>query len=397
MQKAHKIKLTAHAVSKLEVRSACYIVWDTQLAGFGVKVYPSRRKSYIFQKRLLGRQVKKHIGDAALLCADDARQNTLKLIATLNTQGAKPPSLCVPTLASFMQEPIGSIYKQNRKAFNRDNGAPTYLRTQIMPHFGRYRLDEITPRKLLEWFDSYSQTSPGGANRALDILRAIMAHAVKRGLIEENPTLSIKHNPKRTINRFLSKAEIGRLYRVLAYEERHFPRNRPAVDIIRLLLLTGCRLSEICFLKWENIDEQLIHLQDSKTGARDIILTQPVKHIITRQKHNRHKNSPYIFPKPRDPMQPLYPIDYVWHKIRKAAGLEDVRLHDLRHSYASQALLHNVPLMVVSKLLGHKDPRMTLRYAHVNDTAINEAAQRVADSIDKAMNTKPAKNTLIDW
>ena len=176
--------------------------------------------------------------------------------------------------------------------------------------------------------------------------------------------------------------------RRLCVQSRVASRRRQA-DIIRLLLLTGCRKGEIVTLRWREVEGDTLNLADSKTGPRKVFLNTPARAVIERQPRT---DSPFVFPSPRDPERACSPNLPLWYSVRRQAGIEDVRLHDLRHTFASHAVLQGVPLPVVSRLLGHKRPSMTLRYAeiHVGDREIETAAERIGAAIAEALDGSEA-------
>ena len=251
------------------------------------------------------------------------------------------------------------------------------LRTQLLPAFGPHQLEEIAPSAVHEWFDRYSQTAPAGANRILDILRQIFNYAIECGHIASNPARGVRHNPRPRLTRFLSMDEVRRVHAAL---DAHRGRGsgRQQVAIIRLLLLTGCRKSELVLLRWKEVDGDLLRLADSKTGPRTVFLSKASQALIGRQPRT---GSPYVFPSLEDDSRPRSIELSVWRKVRREARIEDVRLHDLRHTFASHAVMRRVPLPVLSHLLGHSRDRMALRYAHVGDRETEEAAERIGADI----------------
>ena len=156
---------------------------------------------------------------------------------------------------------------------------------------------------------------------------------------------------------------------------------RQQADVIRLLLLIGCRVGEILKLQCSEVDGDHLNLADSKTGPRRVWLGQAAQAILARQPRAA---SAYVFPSPMHPDKPLSNASHLWHRARKEAGLDDVRLHDTRHTVASQAVARGVPLSTVARMLGHADPRMTLRYAHVGDRDLQDAAERIGKAIEAA-------------
>ena len=259
------------------------------------------------------------------------------------------------------------------------------IRTQLLPTFGARPLDRIDPATVHAWFDSYSRVAPGGANRTLDVLRQILNTAVAYGHLAINPTRSVTRNPRPKPTRFLSRAEVDRLNAALdAHQGRGSGRQQAA--IIRLLLLTGCRKGELVHLRWSEVDGDTLRLMDSKTGPRTVMLSKRALVIVAQQPRTQ---SPYVFPALDDPSQTRSTELSLWRKVRRQARIEDVRLHDLRHTFASHAVMHSVPLPVVSRLLGHSRARMTLRYAHVSDREIEAAAERIGRAIATFLSEAP--------
>ena len=252
------------------------------------------------------------------------------------------------------------------------------LQTQLLPTFERHPLDKISRADVHEWFDEYSQTAPGGANRTLDVLRQILNHAIACGHIKANPARGVPRNPRPKLTRFLSSAEIGRLHDAL---DAHRGRGsgQQQAEIIRLLLLTGCRKCEIVGLRWSEVRGDTLHLTDSKTGPRTIFLCGPARVILERQPKS---SGEFVFPALNNPLQARSTELSLWRKVRKESGLEGVRLHDLRHTFASHAVIRGVSLPVVSRLLGHTKTSMTLRYAHVRDRDTEAAAERIGRAIE---------------
>ena len=235
---------------------------------------------------------------------------------------------------------------------------------------------------MLRWFDGYSQTAPGGANRILELLRQILSFAIVCGHLGTNPARGIKANRRVPLTRFLSRDEIRRLHRSLDEHLQNGPGPRQQAEIIRLLLLTGCRKNEILSLRWCEVHGDTLALADSKTGPRTIPLNAQARRLIERQPRGQ---SPFVFPSPRDISRPRKGDLPMWYTVRREADLEDVRLHDLRHTLASHAVMNGVPVPVVSRLLGHSNARMTLRYAHLADKDVAAAAERIGAGLARVM------------
>ena len=176
------------------------------------------------------------------------------------------------------------------------------------------------------------RASSVGANTALRLLCRILNHSIVCGHLQTNPARGIKLNPRRKLTRFLSREEVRVLHRVLDRHARARPSRARQADIIRLLLLTGCRKSEIRTLRWQDVDGDTLNLADAKTGPRRVFLNAPARAILERQPRSE---SACVFPSPKNSERPLSRNLALWRSVRKEAGIEDVRLHDLRHTCAS--------------------------------------------------------------
>ena len=195
-----------------------------------------------------------------------------------------------------------------------------------------------------------------------------------------DPCRAIAEYPGRRRERFLTEAELDRLGRALDQVEKEGRVSASAVAAIRLLILTGCRKSEILTLRWEEValEEAELRLADSKTGARVVSLSGPAVKLLAGLP--RLPDNPWVIPG-RKPGTHLRKLDDAWRSVRARAGIEGVRLHDLRHSFASRALALGEGLPVIGKLLGHARIETTSRYAHLARDLVRESAERVAESI----------------
>ena len=375
---AKRRRLTDATVAKLIPASREYTVWDARHAGLGVRVRPSGHRSFVYCRRGDDGARRITLGSAALTSVEEARRRCLAIETGARLdRTARPP---VPTFGEFVADP-GCLRLDQCKPSTR-KGERRTLKARLLPAFGSLPLDRITRADVTRWFDEYSRTAPGGANHALSLLRRLLNHAVDCGHLQTNPTQGIKRNPRPKLTRFLSRAEVSRLHRALDDYGSARPSQARQADIIRLLLLTGCRKSEVVTLRWQDIDGDALNLVDAKTGPRRVFLSAPARAILERQPVT---GGAYVFPSPLNPEQPLSRDLSVWNSVRKEAGIEDVRLHDLRHTFASHAVLQGIPLPVVSRLLGHKRPSMTLRYAHVSDRETEAAAERIGMTIARVL------------
>lgn len=368
-----RIRLTDRSISRLRAEGREYVVWDSRTRGLGVRVRPSGYRAFVYLDIRDDSSGQRHtLGPAETLTVEQART-----LCRDFEEGSADDRKRPPTLQDFVK----TVWKTERRARCKPSTRRRHdvsLRTQLLPTFGHMRLDRISRKNVNRWFDRYSAQAPGGANYTLDLLRQIMNHAKLLGHVDTNPATGIRRNPRRKFNRFLSQAELTRLHDMLAVVETERPSSRAWADIIRLLLLTGCRCGEIINLKWDEVAAGVLELVDSKTGSRKVYLNSEARSVIARQIRG---DSPHVFPSARDPSRPIGGTRDFWHRLRKRAGIEDVRLHDLRHTFASYAVMQGVSLPTVARLLGHRQVSMTLRYAHVADRDIQAAAERVSAAI----------------
>ena len=252
----------------------------------------------------------------------------------------------------------------------------SYLRNQILPWFRDKPITSITRRDVERWLVSL-HTTPAAADRSLPILSIIMRQAELYGYrpVDTNPCSGVRRYRRRGRERFLTFEEIRRLGMVLAQREAHAPL--PAA-VVRLLLLTGCRQSEIRTLHWLEYREGHLFLRDSKTGPRTVWLSSVARRVLD----GLPRTSSWVFPAARGGVPLSTETLYGWWRsVRVAAELHDVRLHDLRHSYASFALRQGETVLTIGRLLGHRDPATTLKYTHFADALAHDAVALVGDSL----------------
>jgi integrase len=227
---------------------------------------------------------------------------------------------------------------------------------------------------------------PGAANHVLGLLSKMFNLAEKWGLRPDgsNPCRHIEKYPGRKMERYLSTEEFRRLAQVLNQAEQEGTAFIGAIRAIRLLIFTGCRVGEILSLKWEYVDleNNRITLPDSKTGRKTVYLSGPAIEVLNSIPHV--SGNPYVLVGRFDRGH-MARMGHHWIEIRRRAGLEDVRMHDLRHSYASVAANLGESLPMIGKLLGHTQAQTTARYAHLAADPVKEAAERIASRIDSAM------------
>ncbi len=387
-------RLTDAGIARLKPEAREYTVWDSQVAGLGVRVRPSGSRTLIYRRKTDSGVKKMSFGPAMLCRVEEVRRSCME--AATGVAGMEAGSReRTPLFRDF----VAGRWKTER--FDRckpstQKGFRSALNRHLLPAFGPRRLDRITRGMALGWFETCSRTASGSANHALALLRQILNHAIRCEHIETNPVRGIRLNPGRKMVRFLSREEIVCLHRVLDRYAGGSVSEAQQADIIRLLLLTGCRKNEIVHLRKEEVREDRLELLDSKTGPRSVLLNPQAREIVERRM--AEGNGPWVFPSVRDQFRPRTREPLLWHRIRREAGIEDVRLHDLRHTVASQAAMNGVPLPVVARMLGHSDVSMTMRYAHVGDREIEAAAERTGKVIGAVLGIHqiPAPDASVD-
>ena len=376
---AERRRLTDAAIARLRPREREYTVWDSRMPGLGVRVRPQGGKSFVFLTDGRDRVARVSLGPVSLKGIDEVRRECHALNADPKPPGTVAQHRRAPLFREFVEGEWKRAHFDGYKASSQ-RGAGYVMAAKILPAFGSRPLDRITPHQVRRWFEDYSKAAPGGANRSLALLRQILNFAVACGHIDGNPTQGIRPNRRSLPDRFLSRDEITRLHRVLDAQTGN--ANRQQADIIRLLLLTGCRKAEIVRLRWSEVQNDMIALTDSKTGPRNVPLNAPAIAVL---RHQPRCGSAFVFPSPLDPSRPRNDDLPLWSRVRREANIEDVRLHDLRHTHASYAVMNGVPIPVVSRLLGHSNVSNTLRYAHLGDKEIEDAAELVGQSLSAIM------------
>jgi integrase len=384
-----KKKLTDALVSKLKDApkgTGYYYIWDTDLKGFALRVTEKGTKSYIIIYRNdEGRQKVMTLFRADKITAQDARNEAKVKLGSaqsgtdhLKEKQEKKEALLFSELVDKYLE----LYavKENKPSTVKTN--KSYIRRFLLPAFGNKPVAGISREDVARLHVKLIKT-PYQANRVYALLNKIFLLAEEWGYrpLNSNPCAYIRKYKEYARERYLTAEELMRLNQVLdKYEEKHYS----AVTAIRLLLLTGCRKGEILTLKWEDIKERLkvLDLKDSKTGAKKV----PISDKVLETLEDTLKVNEFVcFGRKENSC--LVGLQKIWEKFRSEIGLEDVRIHDLRHSFASSAISNGISLEYLSKLLGHANFKTTERYAHLTLEPLHEAANKIAASITTASKT----------
>lgn len=372
-------KLTKRSVEGFEVRDTSYFKWDTEIKGFGCRIMPSGTKTYQVQYRKGGRTRRASIGRHGNITADQARNRAKEIMGELS-KGANP----VEEIAQHRRSPnVSALCERFFEEHAMERCKPTtqgeYRRAIdlfINPAIGSFNIVDVERKDIAELHHKFRH-KPYQANRTLGVLSKMFNLAEVWGLRPDgsNPCRHVPKYKEQKRERFLSQNELQRLGQALSDSLADGTETIHVIAAFRLLLLTGCRLGEIQTLRWDYITVSGMELPDTKTGARRIPLPQAARAVLSALP--REAGNPYVI---AGSVEGKYATDLQkpWRRIRKRAGLEDVRIHDLRHTYASNAVSSGMPIQMVGRLLGHSQIQTTMRYAHLADDPVRRAAEENA-------------------
>lgn len=411
-------RLTNSVVNGAAKRDSDYFIWDGDLKGFGLKVCSGGRKSYVCKYRLgTGRNAptrRMTIGTHGSPWTPEQARKRASQILGLVAHGEDPAHakqadkdvLTVSQLCDRYLEHGAATKKASTLATDRGR-----IERHIKPLLGRMRVPDVKRADVSRFLQDVAagktavdvktgargraivRGGKGTATRTVGLLGGIFSFAVESGWISENPVRGVKRFRDRRNERFLDGAELQKLGAALVAAEAT-GENPYAIAIIRLLILTGARKGEIESLRWPEVDWQYgyLRLADSKTGQKLITLNLAAIEVL--QTVPRQNASNFIFPASRS--DGYYKgTSKVWRRIRSKAKLDAVRLHDLRHSFASMALLQGASLVIIGELLGHRDSATTARYAHLTASPTREVAENTGDKIAKQLCGAPNGSPLL--
>jgi integrase len=418
-------RISKRVVDSIRPNNIEFTVWDDALTGFGVRVRPSGAKSYVVVYRAgNGRKApvrKVTLGSVGRITPDQARDLAQKALGSV-AHGKDPAAdraqdregLTVKELAEkFLNEHANLKLKPSTATRYR------YLLTHwVVPDLGSSKADGLA-RAAVAKLHGKKNRSAVSANRMLGAISSMYGFAQRRGIVPEgfNPASRIEKYPEQGRERFLTTEELARIGDALREAEtkgipwvidesqpnaKHIPKqeknrrtifDRHATAALRLLLFSGCRLREILHLKWEHVDMErgMLLLTESKTGRRAVVLNAPASAVLA----SLPRLGSYVVPG-EDPERPRYDLKNVWYAVSRRARLSGVRIHDLRHTYASFGAGGGLGLPILGKLLGHSQAATTSRYAHLDNDPLRRASEAIAGRIAAALgeNEKTSGNVL---
>jgi integrase len=381
-------KLTKSVVDSSVPKEKDYIVWDIEIKGFGCRVFPGGKKTYVFHYRapITKKYSYVKIGVHGNLTVDEARGKAKGLAFSVSSGvdikeqrkqeiiEEQKSMLFSEFMDMFINKHIKATYKPTtiERSFHQ-------IKNHILPFFGQKRINEISQQDIIRFSEKLSYIK-ATSNSCVTLLSSAFSKAEIWGLMprNSNPCLKVPKYPDKKKERFLTNDELQRLEDILIARTIDSKSSPYTLASLWMLLYTGCRESEVLTLKWKDVhlDDGYLYLEDSKVGVRTIPLNEKAK-VVIRSLEKKESN-PYVFCG-GIPGQHLKETKTTWRKVRKLAGISDVRLHDLRHSFASFALKKGVDLYTVSKLLGHKNIKTTTRYAHLELDHLKKATNIVAE------------------
>ena len=386
MARLDSATISRRTVEALPVGDREAVYWDRELQGFGVRVYPSGSKVYLVQTRTNGKSRRLTVGRHGLITAEQARRKAAQVIAAI--KAGNEPALDNGASKADAGPTVAEVAERYMREHVIVRCKPTTVRQcrlildgHLLPALGNLRLREIGRERASALHYSLHAT-PTMANKVVDMLSRLFYMAEGWGIAPEggNPCRFVRKYKERSCERFLSEEEFRRLGRVLGEVEAEGKVSSSAVAAFRLLMLTGCRRNEILTLRWEDVDLEAgeLHLRDAKTGARSVALSPAARSVLTSLP--RRPDNPWVIPGMK-PGARLSNLNNAWLVVRARADLKDVRIHDLRHSFASRALALGESLPMIGRMLGHRKVQTTARYAHLARDSVKASAGRVAESL----------------
>ena len=424
-------RLTKQLVEELVPRNIDYVVWCGKLRGFGCRVRASGHKSFIVMYRVGGRNStprKVTIGAYGKITADQAREVASTILAKAELgedvalhQARVRAEITVSELCDeYMLEGV-----DHKKASTLASDH-SRIECHIRPLLGRKRIGSVTRSDISQFQRdvaigkarrnvktrkhgrSIVRGGRGAASRTIRLLGGIFSYAVGRDYLKENPCRGVQLYKDKKGERFLDNKELRRFGETLRLAETEgLPwtlnegadaKHRPAkaenlrevfsphvIAAIRLLMFTGCRLREILHLRWEEVDFErgVLNLPDSKTGRKKVLIAGQAVAILA----GLERSGDFVIAG-KEPDRPRADLNRPWKRITQHAGLDGLRLHDLRHSYASVGAASGMGLLALGKLLGHSSPSTTQRYAHLADDPLRRASEHIANVIASALATE---------
>lgn len=387
------VKLTKKVIDGAKAEASEQMLWDTEVRGLGLKVTPSGKKVFaLFYRTEDGTQRKPKIGEYGVMTLDQAREKARDWLADVRAgrdpsatrQAARESPTVSDVCDRFIEEHAKGKKPQTLKQYK------GLVNNHVKPAMGSRKIASVTDEEVERLIRSVGADHPIAANRLRAVLRKMFVMCEGKWKLRpkgSNPCSHIERYTEIKRHRDLDAAELARLAKVFSDAENGKGRKGEsprAIAALRLLMFTGCRKSEILHLRWNEVDLEkgILRLTDSKTGQKEVHLNQAAKDVIEAQ--GKVDGNPYVFPG-LVPGKPIRDLGHLWERLRKRADIGDMRMHDLRHHFASTAAGQGFSLPMIGALLGHKDSATTARYAVMADRAARQANEQVGRVIAEAL------------
>lgn len=386
-------KLTKRTVDALKPKAESYFEWDSIVVGFGVRVMPSGTKTFQVQYRKGRRTRRSSLGRFGVVAVEQARDHAREMLGQVAGGYDPVEEIALTRLAPTVSDLCDRFLQVHVAIHVKPSTARDYRSTinrVIRPTMGTFKVADVM-RKDVADLHYRRRATPIQANRMISVLSKMFNMAEMWGLRPDgsNPCRHVPKYKENRRERFLTKAEMQTLGDVLTRCENYGIETPHVVAAFRLLLLTGCRLSEVQTARWDYVTERGLELPETKVGKRCIPLPQSARSVLANLP--RTSGQPFII-EGKLPDAHITDLQHPWRRIRSLADLNDVRIHDLRHTYASVAVSGGMPIQMVGQLLGHTQLQTTLRYAHLADDPIRAAAEENSATIFNSLGTsKPER------
>lgn len=390
-QKTNKTKLTKRVVESAVPDPIKRIeIWDTEVTGFYVRVYPTGKKTYFLQYRNKKRETRKiKIGVHGPITTELARQKAIEF--SLSVGAGEDPSVKHKMIARHTGQSMQDLADQYLSLHAGPNKAPksykedkAKLKNIILKRYAHLRVDAISTLDLQK-LHSDLQKTPVQANRTMALLSKMFNLAIQWGWRSDNPVIGVGKYKEHGRRRWLDDEESQRLFTTLDTY-----RNQNVANAIRLLILTGARKTELLSATWDQFDlEKGVWTKQSHSTKQREMEHVPVSSLVLEilKQMKEQADSPFLFPG-KVPGKPLKDPKRAWNTIRKQAGSPDVHVHDLRHTFASHLVSSGLSLSIVGKLLGHTQVSTTQRYAHLADAPLREATELLGNKMKKLVSQR---------